>query len=236
MPQLAKSVPVPAPAAQTPPAALPATAENLRILEALLFAAAEPLDARQLASELRSGADVVALLAALKDDYAQRGVNLVQVAGKWAFRTASDLGYLLEKKSETEKRLSRAALETLSIVAYHQPVTRAEIEAIRGVATSKGTLDVLMETGWVRLRGRRRAPGRPVTYGTSDEFLKHFGLDSLADLPGSAELKAAGLLDSSLPPGFTVPDPALLASLMPDELPLETEGPAMGSDPFDKGV
>ena len=207
--------------AEPGPAAGPAMAANLRILEALLFAAAEPLDVRQLALELPAGVDVPALLAGLKDDYARRGVNLVQVAGKWAFRTATDLGYLLEKKAETEKRLSRAGLETLSIVAYHQPVTRAEIEAIRGVATSKGTLDVLMETKWVRLRGRRRAPGRPVTYGTSDEFLKHFGLDSLADLPGAAELKAAGLLDSSLPPGFAVPDPALLASLMPDELPLE---------------
>ena len=189
--------------------------------------------ASELGRELPAGADVMALLAHLKADYAQRGVNLVQVAGKWAFRTASDLSYLLEKKAESEKRLSRAALETLSIVAYHQPVTRAEIEAIRGVATSKGTLDVLMETTWVRLRGRRRAPGRPVTYGTSDEFLKHFGLASLADLPGAAELKAAGLLDSSLPPGFSVPDPALLASLTPDELPLEDGAQGDEPDPQD---
>ena len=207
-------------------------AASLRIIEALLFAASEPLDARQLAAELPAGADVAALLARLRDEYAARGVQLVQIAGKWTFRTASDLGYLLEKKAETEKRLSRAALETLAIVAYHQPVTRAEIEAIRGVATSKGTLDVLMETGWVRLRGRRRAPGRPVTYGTSEAFLKHFGLDTLGDLPGGAELKAAGLLDSSLPPGFAVPDPVALAALTPDELPLEDE--AEDTDPAAK--
>ena len=221
MQQLAKTNSEPAPTMDAPPKNQAAEAPLLRILEALLFAAAEPLEARQLAAELPPGADVPELLAKLKADYAGGGVNLVQVAGKWTFRTASDLSYLLEKKAETEKRLSRAGLETLSIVAYHQPVTRAEIEAIRGVVTSKGTLDVLMEIGWVRLRGRRRAPGRPVTYGTSDGFLKHFGLDTLADLPGAADLKAAGLLDSSLPPGFAVPDPTLLASLTPDELPLE---------------
>ena len=197
--------------------------EPLRILEALLFAAREPLEVRQLAQDLPPGVDVPALLAELSAKYARSGVNLVQVAAKWTFRTAVDLGYLLEKQSETERRLSRAALETMAIVAYHQPVTRAEIEAIRGVETSKGTLDVLLESGWVRLRGRRRAPGRPLTYGTSESFLTHFGLDSLADLPGAAELKAAGLLDSSLPPGFHVPDPAMLAALRPDELPLDTE-------------
>ena len=210
-----------------PPATTPAdtqaaeTAAHLRILEALLFAAPAPLETAQLARELPSGTDAAALLERLKADYAGRGVNLVRVAGKWAFRTAADLGYLLEKKAEVEKRLSRAALETLAIIAYHQPVTRAEIEEIRGVTTSKGTLDVLMETGWVRLRGRRRAPGRPVTYGTSEGFLAHFGLESLADLPGAAELKGAGLLDSSLPAGFRVPDPELLASLTADELPLD---------------
>jgi segregation and condensation protein B len=202
-------------------AAIPGVAEPLRILEALLFAAREPLDTRALAAELPLGTDVPALLQQLGTMYEKRGVTLVRVAGKWSFRTASDLGYLLEKKRETEKRLSRAALETLAIIAYHQPVTRAEIEEIRGVATSKGTLDVLLETTWVRLRGRRRAPGRPVTYGTTEAFLTHFGLDSLADLPGAAELKGAGLLDSSLPPDFKVPDPHLLASLTQDELPLE---------------
>ncbi len=143
------------------------------------------------------------------------------MAGKWAFRTAEDLAYLLERYATQERRLSKAALETLSIVAYHQPVTRAEIEEIRGVTTSAGTLDILLETGWVRLRGRRRAPGRPVTYGTTDSFLSHFGLEGIKDLPGLAELRASGLLDGNLPPDFTVPDPTDLASLMPDELPLE---------------
>ena len=211
--------------ADPPPAATPAPADaaHLRVLEALLFAAPAPLAIEQLAKELPPRANAPKLVLLLQADYAKRGVNLVKVAGKWAFRTAADLGYLLEKKSETEKRLSRAALETLAIIAYHQPVTRAEVEAIRGVATSKGTLDVLMETSWVRLRGRRRAPGRPVTYGTTEGFLAHFGLESLADLPGAAELKGAGLLDSSLPPGFKVPDPELLANLQADELPLDAE-------------
>ena len=207
--------------ADSPPPPATATAEHLRVLEALLFAAPAPLATEQLARELPPGANAHELLLRLQATYATRGVNLQKIAGKWAFRTAADLGYLLEKTSETEKRLSRAALETLAIIAYHQPVTRAEVEAIRGVATSKGTLDVLLETGWVRLRGRRRAPGRPVTYGTTEGFLNHFGLESLADLPGAAELKGAGLLDSSLPPGFKVPDPELLASLQADELPLD---------------
>jgi segregation and condensation protein B len=195
--------------------------EKLRILEALLFAAAEPLDEQWLAGHLTDGDDVAALLDELKGFYASRGVNLVRVAGKWAFRTAEDLGYLLEKHAVEERRLSRAALETLAIIAYHQPVTRAEIEEVRGVSTSKGTLDVLMETGWVRPRGRRRAPGKPVTYGTTEAFLNHFGLDSVKDLPGLAELKGAGLLDSNLPPDFKVPEPTDVAALMPDELPLD---------------
>jgi segregation and condensation protein B len=145
----------------------------------------------------------------------------VRVAGKWAFRTAEDLGFLLERHAVEERRLSRAALETMAIIAYHQPVTRAEIEEIRGVHTSKGTIDVLLETGWIRPRGRRRAPGKPITYGTTDAFLSHFQLDAVKDLPGLAELKGAGLLDSSLPPDFKVPEPTDVAALMPDELPLE---------------
>ena len=200
-------------------------AQALRILEAMLFAASEPLDERRLAEGLgkaRGGADIAALIGELQRAYAPRGVNLVRVAGKWTFRTAEDLSYLLEKHASEERRLSKAALETLSIIAYHQPVTRAEIEDIRGVSTSAGTLDILLETGWVRPRGRRRAPGRPVTYGTTDAFLGHFGLDTIKDLPGLAELKGAGLLDSSLPPGFTVPEPCDVAALMPDELPLDT--------------
>lgn len=197
--------------------------EKLRVIEALLFAAVEPLDEARLASHLTDGDDVGALLHDLQSMYAGRGVQLVRVAGKWAFRTADDLSYLLERHAKEERRLSKAALETLAIIAYHQPVTRAEMEEIRGVSTSAGTLDILLETGWVRPRGRRRAPGKPITYGTTDQFLSHFSLDSVKDLPGLAELKGAGLLDSSLPPGFTVPDPQTVAALMPDELPLEDD-------------
>jgi segregation and condensation protein B len=207
--------------------------EQLRILEALLFAAAEPLGEEYLATHLRSKDDVCALLEELEGFYASRGINLIRVAGKWAFRTAEDLAYLLERHATEARRLSKAALETLAIIAYHQPVTRAEIEEIRGVAASAGTLDVLMEIGWVRPRGRRRAPGRPITYGTTEQFLDHFGLDSLKDLPGLAELKGAGLLDSNLPPDFTVPEPTDAAALMPDELPLgagEEDAPGESGD------
>ncbi len=195
--------------------------EKLRVLEALLFAAAEPIDEARLATHLKAGEPIAALLDELKGFYASRGINLVKVAGKWAFRTAEDLAYLLERHAVEERKLSKAALETLAIIAYHQPVTRAEIEEIRGVSTSKGTIDVLMETGWIRPRGRRRAPGRPVTYGTTEMFLNHFGLDQIKDLPGLAELKGAGLLDGNLPPGFAVPEPTDIAALMPDELPLD---------------
>lgn len=205
-------------------AALPSAdrREKLRMLEALLFAAAEPLDEGRLAHRLGLGDELPALLEELKGFYASRGINLVKVVGKWAFRTAADLAYLLEQHASEERRLSKAALETLAIIAYHQPVTRAEIEEIRGVTTSKGTLDVLLETGWIRPRGRRRAPGKPITYGTTEAFLVHFGLDSIKDLPGLAELKGAGLLDSNLPPGFKVPEPQDIAALMPDELPLDS--------------
>lgn len=195
--------------------------EDLRIVEALLFASSTPLDEAWLAQHLRHGSNISTVLSDIAAIYAPRGVNLVRVAGKWVFRTAEDLGYLLERHSVEERRLSRAALETLAIISYHQPVTRAEIEEIRGVTTSAGTLDILMEAGWIRPRGRRRAPGKPLTYGTTDSFLAHFGLDSVKDLPGLADLKAQGLLDGRLPPGFTVPDPSIAASLMPDELPLE---------------
>jgi segregation and condensation protein B len=195
--------------------------DKLRIVEALLFAASEPIEEAYLAKHLKQGDDVAALLEELKGFYASRGINLVRIAGKWAFRTADDLSYLLERHATEERKLSKAAMETLSIIAYHQPVTRAEIEDIRGVATSTGTLDVLMETGWIRPRGRRRAPGRPITYGTTTTFLEHFGFDTIKDLPGLAELKGAGLLDASLPPDFTVPEPTDVAALMPDELPLD---------------
>jgi segregation and condensation protein B len=197
--------------------------EKLRVLEALLFAAAEPLDEAKLKSHLADEEDIAGLLEELRAFYAGRGVNLVRVAGKWAFRTAEDLAYLLERFAVQERRLSKAALETLAIIAYHQPVTRAEIEEIRGVTTSVGTLDILLETGWVRLRGRRRAPGRPVTYGTTDAFLSHFGLECIKDLPGLSELRASGLLDGNLPPDFSVPEPSDVAALMPDELPLDAD-------------
>jgi segregation and condensation protein B len=216
-------------------AALPSAdrREKLRILEALLFAAAEPLDEAHLAQHLKAGSDVTALLDELKGLYAGRGINLVRVAGKWAFRTAEDLAYLLERHAVEERRLSRAALETLAIIAYHQPVTRAEIEEIRGVETSKGTLDILLETGWIRPRGRRRAPGKPLTYGTTEAFLDHFSLDNIKDLPGLADLKSSGLLDANLPPDFTVPSPSDVARLMPDELPLEDEADAQEELPLE---
>ncbi|MET0431833.1 MAG: SMC-Scp complex subunit ScpB [Hyphomicrobium sp.] len=198
--------------------------EKLRRLEAMLFASSEPLDAKALARAIDAGDDINALLEALQADYKDRGVTLARIAGRWQFRTADDLSYLLERQQKEERRLSKAALETLAIVAYHQPVTRAEIEDIRGVTTSPGTLDVLMETGWIRPRGRRRAPGRPLTYGTTEDFLVHFSLDTIKDLPGLADLKAAGLLDANLPPGFTVPSPTDVAALMPDELPLSDDG------------
>ena len=198
-----------------------ARAEELRILEALLFAADEPLDEKILAKRLPAGLDVRALLHQLQQEYAPRGVNLVHVGGKWTLRTASDLAWLLTHEAVVTKKLSRAAIETLAIVAYHQPVTRAEIEEIRGVTTSKGTLDVLLETGWIRLRGRRKAPGRPVTYGTSEAFLSHFGLEALDSLPGLDELKGSGLLDNRLPPGFAVPMPSDNPALRDDEDPLD---------------
>jgi len=195
--------------------------EKLRVLEALLFAAAEPIDERRLAEHIKDGSEVGALLEELKGLYAGRGINLVKVAGKWAFRTAEDLAYLLERHAVEERRLSKAALETLAIIAYHQPVTRAEIEEVRGVSISTGTLDVLMAVGWIRPRGRRRAPGKPITYGTTEAFLNHFSLDGVKDLPGLAELKGAGLLDSTLPPEFTMPEATDVAALLPDELPLD---------------
>lgn len=198
--------------------------EHLRMVEALLFAAAEPLDMKALGQQLPDGADVAALLAQLQKIYETRGVNLVCVADKWQFRTASDLAFLLRKEHPEQKRLSRAAIETLAIIAYHQPVTRAEIEDIRGVMLSKGTLDALMEVGWVKIRGRKRTPGRPVTFGTTEAFLTHFGLESVSHLPGVDELKAAGFLEAIPPSGFDVPNPS--DALTPDEDPYEGEEPA----------
>ena len=209
----------------------PDLAEGMRILEALLFAAEAPLDEKVLASRLPAGIDVHALLQQLQREYAPRGVNLVRIGGKWTLRTATDLAWLLTHESVITRKLSRAAIETLAIVAYHQPVTRAEVEEIRGVSTSKGTLDVLLETGWIRLRGRRKAPGRPVTYGTSEAFLSHFGLDALNDLPGLDELKGAGLVDATMPADFAVPVPSDDPALRDDEEPLGPEDVDLGLAP-----
>jgi segregation and condensation protein B len=196
-------------------------AEELRLLEAMLFASAEPLDEKSLAARLPQGIDVHAALVRLQEEYAPRGVNLVRIGGKWTFRTANDLSWLLSKETVETRKLSRAAIETLAIIAYHQPVTRAEIEELRGVSTSKGSVDVLLETGWIRPRGRRKSPGRPLSYGTSEAFLSHFGLDAVGDLPGLEELKGAGMLDGRLPPGFSVPIPSDDPALREDEDPLE---------------
>lgn len=195
--------------------------EELRILEALLFASAEPLEQATLAKRMPEGVDIKAALAQLQAEYANRGVNLVRVANKWTFRTAGDLAWLMTRESTETRKLSRAAIEVLAIVAYHQPVTRAEIEEIRGVVTSKGTLDVLLETGWIKPRGRRKTPGRPLTFGTTDAFLAQFSLETLGDLPGLEELKGTGLLDSRLPTGFTVPTPSDDPTLRDDEEPLD---------------
>jgi len=169
---------------------------HLRMLEALLFASAEPMTERAIAERLPDGADIPALLEVLQSHYAGRAVNLLRAGASWAFRTAPDVAAALTRQTEVARKPSRAAVETLAIVAYHQPVTRAEIEEIRGVGLSKGTLDLLFEQGWIRPKGRRQTPGRPVTWGTTDAFLDHFGIESLGDLPGADELKAAGLLDS----------------------------------------
>jgi segregation and condensation protein B len=169
--------------------------DDLRAVEAAVFAAAEPLGADDIAAHVADGIDVAAALAELQGHYAGRGVNLVERGGRWHFQTAADLAHILRREREEPRRLSRAAVETLAIIAYHEPVSRAEIEAIRGVQISKGTLDVLMEAGWVRPAGRREAPGRPLTYATTQAFLQHFGLASRRDLPGIDDLKAAGLLD-----------------------------------------
>lgn len=170
--------------------------EHLRLVEAMLFASSAPLDERSLAEKLPEGIDVAAVLGELQGQYAARGVNLVHRGDKWAFRTAPDLAGQLAIEQTHTRRLSRAAIEVLAIVAYNQPITRAEIEEVRGVALSKGTLDILFEAGWIRPRGRRRTVGRPLQWGTSDSFLDHFGLESLEDLPSLKELKAAGLLDT----------------------------------------
>jgi segregation and condensation protein B len=208
-----------------------------RCVEALLFAAAEPLSEADLARRLPEGADVSAAIRVLREQFEGRGVELVEVAGRWRIQTAADLAFLMTEEREEPRRLSKAAQETLAIIAYHQPVTRAEIEAVRGVQASKGTLDVLLELGLVRMRGRRRTPGRPVTYGTTDLFLEHYGLASLSDLPGMTDMKALGLLDMNLPPGFSVPDPSLAGEAMEDEeqLDLDVDAPEFVQDYVGEG-
>ena len=196
---------------------------DMRLLEALLFAAVEPIDTQTLRERMPEDTDVGALLARLARDYAGRGINLVHVADRWRFQTAIDLEPHLIDIKEAPRKLSKAALETLAIIAYHQPVTRAEIEDVRGVVVSKGTIDVLMELSWVRLRGRRRTPGRPVTYGTTEAFLAHFNLEEISDLPGREDLKAAGLLDPRLPKDFEMPEPMMPDALTNEEDPLEDE-------------
>ncbi|BBK43768.1 hypothetical protein STVA_37880 [Allostella vacuolata] len=206
----------------TPPAA-PDPDPELRLAEALLFAAAEPLDAQTIGSRMPEGTDVEALMERLAAAYRDRGVQVVRVAGRWAMRTAPDLAGALRLERTVARKPTRAAIETLAIIAYHQPVTRAEVEEIRGVALNRGTLETLMEAGWVRPKGRRQTPGRPATWVTTDQFLAHFGLDQLADLPGIDELKAAGLLDQR-PVLNPIPSDAEPPDAGPDE-----------SDPYETG-
>jgi len=194
--------------------------EAERIAEALVFASSEPVAEKLISGKLPEDAPVGMVMQRLADRYASRGINLVRVGDAWAFRTAADLGFLIRRDESEVKKLSRAGLEVLSTIAYHQPVTRAEIEDVRGVATSKGTLDVLLETGWVRMRGRRRSPGRPVTYGTTPAFLDHFGLEELRDLPGMDELKGAGLLSGRVPSNFQPPIPSIGDDLTDEEDPI----------------
>lgn len=199
-------------------------AQHRRMVEAVLFASENPLSVDEIAERLPDGADVAAHIEDLIQAYATSGVNLVRVAGKYMFRTAEDLAFLLRREVDEPRKLSRAAVETMAIIAYHQPVTRAEIEEVRGVSISKGTLDVLMEAGWARMMGRKRTPGRPVTYGTTEEFLVHFGIETIKDLPGVQELKAAGLLDSvdmALEKMGGMPDPAKAVAEAEGQIDLE---------------
>ncbi|MBD3771626.1 MAG: SMC-Scp complex subunit ScpB [Rhodobacterales bacterium] len=203
-----------------------ALAEGVRRAEAVLFAAGEPMSAAQIAEILPHGVEAAEVLMTLRALYVNRGVNLVEVAGKWRFQTAQDLSYLFVEERQVQKKLSQASLETLAIIAYGQPVTRAEIEAVRGVAVSKAVIDTLMETGWIRIKGRRKTPGQPLTYGTTDAFLEHFGLESLNTLPGKADLEAEGLLSDVIPAGFQMPDEEALSEeeLSEEELLVDAGG------------
>jgi segregation and condensation protein B len=211
-------------------------ASSDRIVEALLFASAEPVRAQALTARLPEGTDVGGALARLKRHYKGRGVQLVEVAGGWLFQTAPDLAHFMEERREEPRKLSAAALETLSIIAYHQPCTRAEIEAVRGVGVGRGTLDLLMEIGWVRPGARRRTPGKPLTYRTTDGFLTHFNLASLDDLPGKADLQAQGLLDARLPPDFDIPRPSAAGDSDGEEIETMDDAPGLFSDDFFEGA
>jgi segregation and condensation protein B len=194
------------------------SADAIRAAEALLFAGGEPVTAKELGEKLGPAVDVAAVLMKLKADYAERGVQLVEAGGAWRFQSAPDLASLFAETREAPRRLPRAALETLAVIAYHQPVTRAEIEDIRGVSLSRGSMELLLEIGWIRPRGRRRTPGRPLTFGTTDAFLSHFGLASLDALPGKDDLKGLGLLDPRAAAALDVPRPS--EELSTDEEPL----------------
>jgi len=174
--------------------------DQLRAVEALLFASSDPIDEKTLTEILPESADIEKIIEKIQDFYKGRGVELKKINNKWMFKTASDLSFIMQKEAKVQKKLSKAGLETLSIIAYHQPVSRAEIEEIRGVSVSPGTIDTLLEMNWIRIKGRRKAPGNPITYGTTEEFLVHFDLTNIRDLPGLDELKSTGLLDSNLPP------------------------------------
>lgn len=214
----------------TPPGV---SAEAVRVAEALIFASSQPMKDEDLAARLPSGTDIRAVLAEITRAHAGRGINLVRVAGGSAFRTSADLSYALAGQTAPPQKLSRAAMEVLAIIAYHQPATRAEIEEIRGVTTSRGTLDTLLEAGWVRLRGRRKAPGRPVTFGTTPAFLAQFGLDAIGDLPGLEELKGLGFLEGRIPSGLAMPLPSDDSTLAADEDPLEAD--MLSVTPFEPG-
>jgi len=194
-----------------------ASAELIRKIEAILFASSEPVTLRAVQEFLPQETNIKEAIDLLMDEYSKRGVNLKKIGDSYAFRTAPDLAYLLNREEAQQRKLSRAAMEVLAIIAYHQPVTRAEIEEIRGVETSKGTLDAVMEAGWVKIRGRRKTPGRPVTYGTTQDFLDHFDLSEISDLPGMEELKGAGLLSSRLPVSFKIPAPNVDPDMLTDE-------------------
>ncbi len=174
--------------------------DQLRAVEAILFASSDPIDEKTLIEILPESADIEKIIEKIQDFYKGRGVELIKINNKWMFKTASDLSFIMQKEAKVQKKLSKAGLETLSIIAYHQPVSRAEIEEIRGVSVSPGTIDTLLELNWIRIKGRRKAPGNPITYGTTEEFLVHFDLTNIRDLPGLDELKSTGLLDSNLPP------------------------------------